>query len=996
MKIEKKLNDKLKYENYLLKDELERFNAQIKFSEEFTALYPENKDVWSELIVEAISKIEILSSLTDYSSLKAAVREAEELLEPISKEAKKYTVHCVSHAHIDMNWMWSWPETVAVTNDTFETVLKLLDEYPEFIFSQSQASIYKIIEDYNPAMLKKIQNHVKNGRWEITASHWVEGDKNLISGESLARHLLYTRKYMKDLFNLLPEDINVDWAPDTFGHAATVPTYLNKGGVKYCYLHRPGDIGTDRPKAFWWQSKDGSKVLVRNDMAYGYNGIISSDIATNLVDFVKETKGRNYMFVYGIGDHGGGPTRCDLNRITGMKEWPVFPKIEFSKVKTFFEALELEGNKLPVLDEELNFEFTGCYTTQTQIKKANRFSENRLTDAELAATLSWKTLNTDYPVIKLNKRWEDCLFNHFHDILPGSGIRDTREYTMGLFQKIAADTSMIETLSLRQLASAIDTSDAAKYNNLRELPPTYYSDSFGAGVGIGSFDGNISTAEQSTGRGSRPFVLFNTTAVERNETVVVTVWDNPIPEDNTPLKERKFSVKTPEGKLIPAQYITDGDSWEHSYLKLAFPVILKGFSYALYVVIEEEIDDLATALTKIQKPHICVYATHERHTRFGCENEFIILEINPKTGGILRLHDKKAKLDIISPEIQTPLLEYSIERPHNMSAWVIDFADKVEYPTIKNISYITDGPYKICIKVDAEHNSSKFFVIYEVHQNSPQVNINIKTTWLENGDSVKGCPTLRIPFALNLDSAKSTCEIPFGSIERSLNSDEEVPSLQWVKVTGNILDKKAGCVLLNDSKYGYSLDIPNGIDFLDLDSTNSSLKCKNEIQKQGCCSYGILRSTLIRSSYEPDAHPELGEHETNFAIIPFSGELQDSNATGLGQNFNHPIRIIGTDIHEGKLPANNQFIKVSNNSVIVSGLKKAEDSNALIIRLYETDGKKQKTDISLPEIYFSKIKKAKFIDLMEREITDIALNSNLNSVTVKISAYDIISLKLIF
>ena len=964
MNIDKILNKKLQHETYFIKDELERFNSQIEFAKEFSNLNPKNKENWLELISKAINIVEDLPSLTDYKKLKTAIRDAEEILTPISKKAKKYTIHCVSHAHIDMNWMWSWPETVAVTNDTFETVLKLLEEYPEFIFSQSQASVYKIVEDYNPEMLKKIQEHVKNGRWEITASHWVEGDKNLISGESLTRHLLYTRKYMKELFNLSPEDVNIDWAPDTFGHAGTIPTYLNQGGVKYCYLHRPGDIGSKRPQAFWWTSNDGSKILVRNDMAHGYNGIVSSKVAQNLIKFVKETKCRNYMFVYGVGDHGGGPTRCDLNRIVAMRNWPVFPNVNFSKAKTFFEELEKESKDLPVLNEELNFEFTGCYTTQTQIKKANRFSENRLTDAELAATLAWSTLNLNYPVNKLNKRWEDCLFNHFHDILPGSGVRDTRDYTMGLFQQIAADTSMIETLSFRKLAAEINTSECSDFNQLTDIPPTFYSDSFGAGVGIKACNGNISTAEKSTGRGCCPFVLFNTTAVKRKEVIEVTIWDNPIPEDNTPLKERKFSVKNPKGKFIPAQYISDGDAWGHRYVKLAFPISLDGFSYALYTVIEKETFNTTSNLKKLQESHICVYATHERHTHFGCENEFIYLEINPKTGAILRLHDKKSKLDIISPEIQAPLLECSVERPHEMSAWVIDYADKIITPTIKNISYSANGLHKIAIKVEAEYKASKFVITYEVHQNNPQVNINVKATWLENGDKNIGCPVLRMPIAFNLDSATPSYEIPFGSVVRNLNQDEEVPSLQWVKVSGNIENKKAGCVLLNDSKYGYSLDD------------------------------NILISTLVRSSYEPDPHPDLGEHEINFALVPFKDKLSDTSATGLGQNFNHPIRVIGTDIHKGDLPAATSFVNIKNHNVIVSGFKKAEDENAVIIRLYEMEGEKQKTKISLNETFFPVIKKAELVNLMEEKIKEIEITNN--SISVEIPAYSILSLKLKF
>ena len=205
---------------------------------------------------------------------------------------------------------------------------------------------------------------MKEGRWEVTASHWVEGDKNMASGESLCRHLFYTRAYIKQLFGLRPEDVPIDWSPDTFGHAATVPTYLVRGGVKYLYLHRPGVHTASKPGAFWWEGPDGSRVLVRNDMETGYSGMITPDLIPHFFEFVKLTGGRDYMFVYGVGDHGGGPSRRDILRRRDMNTWPVFPNIKLSTARTFYERLEKQAGKLPVLTGELNTEFTGCYTTR--------------------------------------------------------------------------------------------------------------------------------------------------------------------------------------------------------------------------------------------------------------------------------------------------------------------------------------------------------------------------------------------------------------------------------------------------------------------------------------------------------------------------------------------------------------------------------------------------------------------------------------------------------
>ncbi len=961
-----KLQKKIQSDFFNLRHEMERFSAQVKFAGRLKELFPAQAAKWSGLIDKAIRPVEELPEQCSRKQLTDAVRKAEAAMAPIAAFAKKYTVYCVSHAHIDMNWMWSWPETVAVTNDSFSTVLKLMEEYPDFIFSQSQASVYAIIEEYNPAMLEKIRERVREKRWEVTASHWVECDKNMVNGETLCRHLLYTRRYLKKIFNLDPEDVVIDWAPDTFGHAATVPSYLARGGVKYCYLHRPGELWAARPGAFWWKSPDASRVLVRNDMLYGYNGTINPNIATNLIDFVKETGGYGYMFVYGIGDHGGGPTRCDLMKIMEMSAWPVFPKIKFATARSFFEALESESPDLPVLDCELNTENTGCYTSQSLIKKANRYSENRLADAEYSASIAWKIGGRRYPHEKLVKSWLDCLFNHFHDILPGSGVRDTRHYTMGLFQKIMADTSMIETMSLRRLASMVDTSLPRSEDTPRPvLPPIFYKDAFGAGVGIGAGNGNLSTAEQSAGSGIRPFVIFNPIAMDREEVVEVMVWDNPVPGDETPFKNRSFVARSPRGESIPAQFISNGHEWGHNYIKVAFPAKVSGYGYSLYTLNEAEAEKTGSKLKLLQPPYHCSYMTREKSARFGCENEQIMLEINPRTGGILRLRDKRAKQDIISPGCQVPMLEYAVERPHGMSSWQMDFHDKTEALKILSIAYVASGPYKIGIQVKSEINNSRLTVTYEMEQNSPQIAIHIKGTWLEIAGEKTGCPTLRMPFALDLDSVNASYEIPFGALGRDLRNDEEVPALQWARVSGIKNKKRAGCLLLNDCKHGHALD------------------------------GNVLRISLIRGSYDPDPSPELGEHEIHLALVPFSGKLTDAESAGYGRKLNHRLRIVGTDIHPGALPASGQFIKLSAGNIIVSGLKKAEDDNALIIRFYEIEGKKTKFKVNFDKT-FGTLKKASLVDLMEREINTAGPRIASGQVALEAPAYGIVSAKMWF
>ena len=966
MNILHQLDKNLQTECFYLRYEIERFKSQVSFASQFIELIPERKAEFQELINEAVISINKIEKLTDYENVKSTVRNAEKIMDPIGKVAKSYKIHCVGHAHIDMNWQWGWPETVATVCDTFTTVLKLMDEIPEFRFSQSQAAVYKILQDYRPDILEQVKEKVKEGRWEVTANHWVEGDKNLIRGEGLTRHLLYSAAYMNELFGLDPSDMPVEWAPDTFGHSLMVPAYLNAGGIKYSYLHRPGHMLKQKYKAFWWKSPDNSKVLVRNDCSEGYNGIISPEISHKMLDFVKETQGHDYMFVYGVGDHGGGPTRCDLKKIEDMSKWPIFPDIKFSSAKVFFEQLESEcAEHLPVVDHELNVEFTGCYTSQSQIKKANRVSENRLYDTELAAVLAWKSCDYGYPNSKIEKSWKNCLFNHFHDILPGSGVTATRQYTMGLYQDIMAETSMIESFSLRKFAAEVNTSSLIKDNFQESIPSFYYKDSFGAGSGIGSVDGSISLAEQADGRKIRPFVLFNSSSAKRSEVMELFIWDNPNPGPDAEIKKRSYSVITPDGQQIPVQTAGDGYEWGHYYVKILFPVDQNPMSYALYTVIEDnDIPDFKPSLKKIQNDHHCSYSLHERSMRFGAENDSIFFEVSPKTGGIKRLYDKKAQKDIISPSKQLEPLEYSLERVQDMSSWLINHANKNDKFIIDNITYLDKGPYRISIEVKLKIFDSAFSVIYELNHNSPQVNIHIKGNWLETGSQEKGCPALRLPFTFNYKRPQITSEIPFGSLKRNFDSDEELPTLQWLKIMDS--DNKTGCLLLNDSKYGYAVD------------ANS------------------VRISLIRSSFEPDPFPEIGQHEAYFALVPFSENISNTEATQAGQAFNTPIKSVGTSVHSGNLPTSGNIIKISDSNVVLSGIKKSEKADKVIIRLYETEGITNTIKLEIAENLFGKINSATLVDLYERPLSERQLKVDGNYIKIDVAPYKIISLEIEF
>ncbi|MDF2685217.1 MAG: Alpha-mannosidase, partial [Clostridia bacterium] len=486
---------------------------------------------------------------------KSAMEEAESALNFLSQKAKEYTVICIGHAHIDMNWMWRFDETVAITLATFRTMLDLMNEYKDFTFGQSQASVYRIVEKYDPKMLEEIKKRIKEGRWEVTASTWVEPDKNMPNGESLSRHILYTKKYLSKLLGITEESLDMDFEPDTFGHSVNIPEILNQGGVKYYYHCR----GFDSHTFYKWEAPSGKSVLVYREPRW-YNDTIEEANYNYVPSFAEEHKIKKVLSVYGVGDHGGGATRKDIEKIITMNTWPLMPAFKFGTYHEFFKYIESLNLELPVIKDELNFIFTGCYTTQTRIKEANRRSEALLNEAELFNTLSSMLEVADYDNKSFEEAWRNVLFNHFHDILPGSGIVDTREYALGLAQETFALGTTRKNLALSGIANNINNIYLVKNKDNEKM-----TTSEGAGVGFGLSE--FSFGDVSRGQGSnRVFTFFNPSAHARTSIVKVTVWDWDV-------ELGKIKVYNCNGELLEHDIIEGQRGyWGHSYFTILVKV----------------------------------------------------------------------------------------------------------------------------------------------------------------------------------------------------------------------------------------------------------------------------------------------------------------------------------------------------------------------------------------------------------------------------------------
>ena len=944
----------------LLKYERERFSSQLSFAEFLVKKNKYQRNEWEKVIAQASDAVGKAFAGGNPALVKEAVRNAEEAMAPLSEEAKTYTLYAAGHAHIDMNWMWSWPETVNLTNDTFTTVLRLFEEFPEFHFSQSQASVYRIIEMYNPEMLDRIREYVDEGRWEVTASHWVEGDKNIAGSEALCRHLLYTRRYMKKIFGLSPEDVPVDWCPDTFGQAHTVPLYLTRGSVKYVYMHRPGrhTPPQPRPRVFRWRSPDGSEVIVKNDMHVAYNGVMEPGyIKKALTDFSDETGLKFGLFVYGVGDHGGGPTRRDLMMRKEMDSWPVYPHIVCSATRTFFAELEKHRDALPVIDDELNFEFSGCYTTQSLIKKSNRYSEKKMADAENVSAVAWAALNRTYNSSGFEKYWRDTLFTHFHDILPGSGVHDTRTYTHGKFQEIMSFTSIEEAEALRALAAEVDTSTASR-DIPEHLLPSLYPRSMGGGMGYNTSEGGVSQYGYGRGSDRRAFLIYNPLPYNRKDVVEVILWDPGWGWDSRDVSSIRFRVICPDGSCVNAQHLDTFRYWGHQAITIAFPVNVPSNGYSLYYV--EECGGQHT--DQDQQP---VRIWHEKGAQ-GLDNGRTRFQVDSVRGGIALLRNSTNSTDIISEKKPISPVEYGIERARGMSAWTIEQAGELTGMEVTNISHGRSGPYIGSICVKGRISSSDVEIIYSLKKSDPALYIDIRCTWFERGSKQKGTPFLRLALPLALENISTVYEIPFGAAARDMDWGEEVPALRWARAAGVSDGNRAGVLLLNDSKHGHSL--------------------------KG----STLNLTLIRASYDPDILPEIGQHTIKLAVIPFAEPPETHEATARARCFNHELKVVNTDAHEGSLPAQQELITVSPENVVLESVKKCEEENALIFRMYEADGKNASAHITLNRL-LGNAAEAVETDVLERsaESSSGSVSVSDNTVTAEITAHSLITVKVI-
>jgi alpha-mannosidase len=362
-------------------------------------------------------------------------------------------LHMIGNAHIDPVWLWQWPEGYQEVRATFQSAIDRMEEYPEFVFTCDSICFLEWVEETDPPLFEQIRRRVADGRWQVIGGWWIEPDCNIPGGEALVRQALYGQRWLHDRFGITATTgANLD----SFGHNATIPQLLRKSGMDSYVFLRPGPHELALPgPTFWWESPDGSRVLAYR-IPHEYcapRGELGDHLEKSLAQLPADDP--ELMVFYGVGNHGGGPKRVNLDSIRRLSGTDGRPRLEPSSTRAFFDRVASNGH-LRVHAGELQHHAVGCYSAHSGIKRWNRRAENLLQRAEKWSAVADVLGAQPYPRAELTQAWKLLLFNQFHDTLAGTSIAPAYEDARDQLGHASSVASLAFNRAVQSIARQID------------------------------------------------------------------------------------------------------------------------------------------------------------------------------------------------------------------------------------------------------------------------------------------------------------------------------------------------------------------------------------------------------------------------------------------------------------------------------------------------------------------------------------------------------------
>lgn len=664
-------------------------------------------------------------------------------------------VNCVGHTHIDVAWLW----TLAVTEDkavrSFATVLRLMEEYPEYIFMSSQPQLYQYVQKNAPGLFEQIRTRVAEGRWEPEGSMFVEADCNIASGEALVRQILVGKRYFRREFGV---DNKILWLPDVFGYSAALPQIMKKSGIDYFMTTKISwnEMNKLPYDTFEWIGIDGTAVLTHFITACDYkdqlaaldpkpshfttyNGYLKpSQVMGGWQRYQQKHLNDEVLMSFGYGDGGGGPTRDMLENQRRLAHGiPGAPATRPSTARRFFEDLAATAGadeRLPAWSGELYLEYhRGTYTSMARNKNFNRRSEFALQCAEWLSAMNALLNGAGYPARQLDEAWEVLLRNQFHDILPGSSIKEV-------------------------------------YDDSRR-----------------EYEGLLGSAQAMIGRAAREI------AVRAGQPGSLVVFN---PNGFATPGVVRFRAADGQGQLrllagdepVECQRMADGQ-----WLALVPEIPAKG-----YRVFK------ATGSAAAPSPAPALADSGLLLSPDRLENRFFAIRLNDK-GQFVSIYDKRAHRELVqSGQCANVLMSYE-DKPHNHDAWDINhYYQEKCWPVddVQSITVVESGPLCGCLQIQRKYLDSTIVQSVTIWRDIPRIDIRHEIDWKQSHVLLK----LLIPVDIHSDMA--TFDIQYGNVQRPTHRNTswdaakfEVCMHKWLDLS----EDNYGVSVLNDSKYGCSV-----------------------------------------------------------------------------------------------------------------------------------------------------------------------------------------------
>lgn len=805
----------------------------------------------------------------------ASIVEAHAYLQANFYEAvcgnSRQTIACVGHTHIDVAWLWTLAQTREKAQRSFATVLRLMEDHPEYRFMASQPQLYQYVKEEAPELYSRIQERVREGRWEPEGAMWLEADCNLTSGESLVRQILHGKRFMKQEFGV---DSRILWLPDVFGYSAALPQILRKSGVDYFVTSKISwnDTNTMPYDSFDWEGIDGSEVFTvfittqpypgqGKKLNYvNYNGEMSPLwIKGTYERFHHKEYTDRVLNCFGFGDGGGGPTREMLQMQRRMAYGlPGYPKTEMTSLKRHLDLTRQEFRKnaellrrKPHWTGELYLEFhRGTYTSVGRNKRNNRRSEMALQKLEGLATICDTLADQAYPAQQFDALWRTVLKNQFHDIIPGSSITQVYVDSDQEYAQLEQAFTGLQQQYLDALASQVES------------------------------EGGI--------------LVYNPLGITRRGTIR---WGN----------------RTVETDPIPA--------------------------YGWKVIRCPQMDGAVQVSTGERK----------------IENIAYILSLDEK-GRISSLFDKRFGREVLQKGSFGNELQLFEDEAKEFDAWEIApfYSEKpIIWEDEAQIEPVYDG-CRAGFSVRRLYHESVMEQKIWLYDSLERIDFETEILWQERHHLMK------VAFPLDIHTHQATYEIQFGSVQRPTYANTswdaakfEVCGHKWADMSeGNY-----GVSVLNDCKYGWSAE-------------GSTLKL-----------------TLLKSSTYPAPDVDKGHHKFTYSLLPHGGDYRVGRTIEEAYCLNQPLIYTDVSSHAGTLPQQYSFLSCSAENVVVETLKRAEDNNGIVVRLYEAHDCKGTAELTCGFPF----REAYLCDLMENELQQLPTDGR--TVCIPVSNYEILTIK---